>query len=195
MKHTEKLDLILRELYKYKFDGNNYSLKEICEEGTIQINPLNEVRIIAKRLERDGFINADFTFDDCFVEINSYGVEYCEGDSYTYKNESLITNNYNLSISNSPNANIVSSSNNINITISNISEIKDKINEIRNVINSLEEENEIESDLKDCLIEIETIIESNRKPKITFSKLIELGADFSSISGLILELGKLIFEQ
>ena len=193
MKHTEKLDLILRELYKFKFDGNYYLLEKIFEDGIILIDGNDEITKTAKRLEGDGFINATYTSDGCFVEINSFGVEYCESDSYTYKNHSIITNNYNLSITNSPNANIVSSSNEVQIIITNQAEIKNKIKEIKESLDLSEVENDLKLELKDCLSEIETCLEADKKPKFAFKQLLELGSDFAGISALILELGKLIF--
>lgn len=38
MKQSEKLDLILRELYKYKNDGKYYSIGRICDSLFIPID-------------------------------------------------------------------------------------------------------------------------------------------------------------
>ena len=191
MKQSEKLDLLLRELYNYKFDGHVYSLKEICQEKNLPIEPYNEVRTLAHRLIDDRFITGNFTMDDCVAEITSYGVEYCEENSYTYRGHSIITNNYSISISNSPNANIVSNSSEVNIIITNHAEIKNKISQIKDEISSLSHESK--EDLLQCLEEVETTIEAGKKPKFSFKQLLEIGSSISGIGSLILELGELIF--
>jgi len=193
MKQTEKLDLILRELYKLRFDGHVYALKDICKENNIPIEPVNEVRALASRLKDDGYVNATFTFDDSLVEITSYGVEYCEEDSYTYKNHSIITNNYNLSITNSPNANIISNSSNVNISIANYAEIKNKFEQIREAIESENITEEAKNDLIECLNEVEILVDSEKKPKFAFKQLLEIGSSIAGVGSLIVELGKLIF--
>ncbi|SHH92901.1 Alpha C protein N terminal [Flavobacterium sp. CF108] len=191
MKQTEKLDLLLRELYKHKFDGHVHSLTQICEEKDLPIEPHNEVRLLAHRLIDDGFITGNFTLDDCLAEITSYGVEYCEDDSYTYKGSSLITNNY-ISISNSPNSNIVSESKNVTINFTNYSSIKGKISEIKDAINSATLDDETRTDLLDCLEEVETSIDAGKKPKFSMKQLIEIGANVSGITSLIVELSQLL---
>jgi hypothetical protein len=99
MKQSEKLDLILRELYKYKNDGKYYSITSICESQNIPIDSQHEIFNISKRLHTDDFINQS-TYDDCAAELTSYGIEYCEENSYSYSGHSVITNNYSISIVN-----------------------------------------------------------------------------------------------
>lgn len=190
MKQIEKLDLILKSLYELRFEGF-YSLQEICQDKQLPIEIHSELRMLAKRLESDHFINANYTFDDCLAQITSYGIEYCEEDSYTYKGKSIITNNYNLTITNSPNANIVSNSTDVKIIINNHGEIKNKINQIRDEVSHLS--HEAKEDLLECLEEIETCIDAGKKPKFSFKQLLEIGSNISGIGTLILELSQLIF--
>lgn len=194
MKQHEKLDLILKALYHYKHDGKFYSLISLCNTNDIPIVNEAELKMLAHRLKEDGYINASFTKGDTRVSLTTHGIDYCENNSYTYNGKSLINNNYNLTISNSPNANIVSGSTNVSIQITNYSEIKNKINEIKEAIqNSKELTQDNRQDLVECLDEVETNINAGKKPKFSFKTLLELGSNFSSISSLLVDLGQLLF--
>lgn len=194
MKQSEKLDLILRALYQLRYDGNFHSFKSICETQNIPVEPQNEIRMLAHRLKDDGYINAVFTRSDAAAVLTSYGIEYCEEDSYSYKGHSIITNTYNLTISNSPNANIVSSSTNVTIQIANHAEIKNKINELRKTVQSNADiSDKKKQDLIDCLEEVETSIDAGKKPKFSFKQLTEQGSNVAGIGSLLVDLGQLIF--
>jgi hypothetical protein len=93
MKHVEKLDLVLRELYKHRFDGILYSITDILAE--IGGNPnLQEAKMIGKRLEEDGHIVYVESSDSADARIDSRGIQYCEASSYI--DESIAISQFNF---------------------------------------------------------------------------------------------------
>lgn len=190
MKQSEKLDLILRELYKYKNDGKYYSITSICESQNIPIDSQHEIFNISKRLHDDGFIKQSNTYDDCSAELTSYGIEYCEENSYSYSGHSVITNNYSISIVNSPNSNIINQSSNVAIT-QNISEVNQAVERIRETIaidNTIEKSKATE--IMECLNEIQECLKNNQKPKFAIKSLIDIVGGISSIASWVTTLGQ-----
>jgi len=192
MKQSEKLDLILRELYKYKNSGNYQSIVFICQSLEIPLNSILELRNLSKRLETDGYIKTLFQRNDCYAELTSYGIEYCEETSYSYSGHSVITNNYSISIVNSPNSNIVHQSSNIEI-FQNSEDINQIIEKIRGTITI---DNAISSDtaanILDCLNEIQECVKSQIKPKFAIKSLIDISGSISSIASWVTTLGQLL---
>jgi low affinity Fe/Cu permease len=190
MKQLEKLDLILRELYKYKNNGGYYSIKDICEEANIPIDSDLEINKLAHRLKDDGLIEPLFTFNDASATLSSYGIDYCEGDSYSYSGHSVITNNYSVSIVNSPNSNIINQSSNTQIN-QNISNINETIESIREHITS---DTTIEktkaSEILECLNEIQEAIKNGQKPKYSIKSLLDVGSGISSIGAWLTTLAQ-----
>src|SRR5690554_1609179 len=190
MKQSEKLDLILRELYQYKNDGIRYSIRFICGFLDIPLDSNNEIYTLTGRLKYDGYVKANFLPDDCIAELTSHGIEYCEENSYSYTGKSLITNNYSLSIINSPNSNIVNKSSYTNIT-QNFSEANDAVEKIREFITN---DNAIDikqvTEILECLNEIQESIKINQKPKFAIKSLLDITAGISSISSWITILGQ-----
>lgn len=194
MKQSEKLDLILRTLYQYRHDGRYYSIESICETQHITVEPRNEVRMLAHRLKDDGNIKVMFTKSHTSAILTSYGIEYCEEDSYAYKGHSIITNTYNLTISNSPNANIISNSSSVNIAINNYSDIKTKIEELKRAVNRAPEiDVKKKEEIIDCIEEVENNIDAGKKPNYSFNSLAHLAGSLSEVGILIIELKNLIF--
>jgi len=191
MKQSEKLDLILKELYKHKHDGLYYSITAICEELNIDVAPHIEVPNIAHRLKNDGMINTIFTRDDASASLTSYGIDYCEEDSYSHTGHSIINNNY-INVTNSPNANVVSSSSNVAISITNHGDIKNKINEIRSATEKLTDQGK-KQEILECIDEVEAGIDAGKKPKYAFSSLSHMAGSLAEVGLLVIELGKLIF--
>ncbi|MBJ6118989.1 hypothetical protein JAO76_12345 [Pontibacter sp. BT310] len=190
MKQFEKLDLILRELYKYKNDGKYYSIEHICYSLNIPLDSSLEINKIAHRLKDDGFINAMFRLNDCMAELTSYGIEYCEEDSYSYSGHSIITNNYSISIVNSPNANIVNQSNNVTIT-QNIGEVTQAIEKIRETIaTDYTIEKERAAEILECLNEIQESVKENKRPKFAIKSLFDMTSGISSIASWLTVLGQ-----
>ena len=188
MKQSEKLDLILRELYKYKNESRFYSFKEIFETINISFDSVNELVRLGERLEANGFINAIITNGDCSGKLTSYGIEYCEEDSYSYSGHSVVTNNY--SIFNSPNANIVSQSSivTINQNVSNVNESIEKIREA--VMADATIDRDKAGEILDCLNEIQEAIKNNQKPKFAIKSLLDIAGGISSIASWITTLGQ-----
>ncbi len=190
MKQSEKLDLILRELYKYKNNGKYYSINVICQALNIPIDSSLELNKIAHRLKDDGFINPIFTHNDCSAELTSYGIEYCEENSYSYSGNSIISNNYSISIVNSPNSNIVNQSSNVTIN-QNISAASQAVEKIRDTISTdTTIDKQKASEILECLNEIQDNLKNNQKPKFAIKSLIDLAGGISSIASWVTILGQ-----
>lgn len=190
MKQSEKLDLILRELYNHKNDGSCYSIGEICRTLNIPLDSVSEIRLLANRLETDGFIKAVITCGDSSAELTSYGIEYCEENSYSYSEHSIITNNYSISIVNSPNSNIVNQSSNVSIT-QNISEVNQAIEKIRETIAIDKTINVTKAtEILECLNEIQECLKKNNKPKFAIKSLLDIAGGISSIASWVTVLGQ-----
>jgi hypothetical protein len=191
MKQTEKLDILLRCLYKFKHDGQYHSIQTILSEEGIEVNR-EEAYSLCKRLDSEGMIEMVSTKDDVSAEITSYGIEYCEGDSFTYSGSAIINNNYQITVTNSPGSNIVNQSSNvkINTQINNISELLDKI------LAAIENDKTIDSKKKLELSELTNEIKNNLKlgqiPKFGLKSFISLIGDISSISDLVFNLRQMI---
>ncbi len=190
MKQSEKLDLILRELYKYKNDGKYYSIGWICETHNISLDSVLELNKLAHRLKDDGYINTMFKHNDCMAELTTYGIEYCEEDSYSYSGHSIITNNYSISIVNSPNSNVVNQSSNVNISqnISKASKAVEKIREAIAIDTTIDKN--IATEILDCLNEIQESLKNNQKPKFAIKSLINIAGGISSIASWVTILGQ-----
>lgn len=192
MKQSEKLDLILRELYKHKHDGKYYYLSQICKELNIAVAPNTEIPTLGHRLKSDMLINASFRQNDVAACLTTYGIDYCEQDSYTYRGHSIITSTYNINVTNSPNANVVSNSSNVSISITNHDGIRNKINQIKDVVDKIPDGLN-KQEFLECLEEVETSIEAGKKPKYSFSSLTDIAGGLAGVGSLVIELGKLIF--
>lgn len=190
MKQSEKLDLILRELYKYRNDGKYYSIAQVCETLSIPIASASEINTLAHRLKEDRYINATFVLNDCNAALTTHGIEYVEEDSYSYSGHSVITNNYSISIVNSPNSNIISQSSNVTIT-QNYFEASNAIERIREHIALDESIDKLKaSEILECLNEIQDNLENNKKPKFAIKSLIDVAGGISSISSWLTTLGQ-----
>lgn len=190
MKQSEKLDLILKELYKYKNDGGYYSIGWLCESLNIPLDSNLELNKLAHRLKKDGYINAIFTHNDCSAELSTYGIEYCEEDSYSYSGSSIITNDYSISIVNSPNSNIVSQSNNVTI-IQDISEMNKTVEKIKDLVaidQTIDKKKAYE--ILDCLNEIQESLKNNKKPKWAIKSLFDMTSNIASISSWVATLAQ-----
>lgn len=129
MKQVEILDLLLKGLYEEGKDDYR-SLAMIINKNNIPVETIDELRRLAKRLENDGLIGKPiFTRTDISARLTSSGVDYCEGDSYTYNGSAIINNTYNINIENSSDTTIVSQSEHVKINLSQ-SDIKNGLSEI-----------------------------------------------------------------
>ena len=189
MKHKEKLDIVLRGLYRYKFDGKYYPILQIIEEQGLAYGN-NEPRHIAKRLNEDGYAKMVATKDRTSVCITSKGVEYCEQDSYALPGSSII-NIYNIDSTNS-NLNIGSGNQNVkghsNKQIDDINEIKKELAYLKEVDNALVKE------ISECLDEIEEKIQQGKKvSSVLFRGLLAATADLTTIYPLMVKLYNRLF--
>jgi hypothetical protein len=191
MKQTEKLDLILKKLYECKFDGKNHSIQEILKAAGIIVNR-DEVYELGKYLDSRGLIEMTSTKESITAEITSDGVEYCEEDSFSLSGHSIVTNNYNIKIANSPGANIVNLSSNVTIT-NQITEISNILEKFKKTIDEDVTVSEgTKNDIKECLLEIDNNLKAGQVPKFGIRKLIELAGDISSIASFVISLIQLI---
>lgn len=96
MKQSEKLDLVLRELYKTKNDRIPYSISRIFHNLNIPLDSTSEPLTIAEHLEQDGFIKAFTMLVDCDALLTSRGILFCQENSYSSPGHSILTNNYSV---------------------------------------------------------------------------------------------------
>lgn len=190
MKQTEKLDLILRRLYDFKDNPMHSSIDRICKELKIPL-AVNEWSRLAHQLEDNGFVNTMFWENDCSLKLTADGIDYCEHDSYTYKGNALIENNYNISIVNSPGTNFVNQSQNVSINSASeeINEILKLIHEIVIKDNTIQSEKRAE--IIECLSEINESLKNTQKPKFAIKSLISIAAGIASIANYLTKLSEL----
>lgn len=194
MKQSEKMDLLLKELYKYKHDGKFYSLAGFCHELGISYEPYNELVTLGHRLKSDGYIDVTFYPDAPYAKLNSYGIEYCEEDSYTYHGKAIINNNYNI-IKNSPNAAIMAHSPHSSIKINDGEDIKRMIDDLKaTVIDSALITGQSQVDIMECLDEISTSTDAGKKPRFALDKLIEITSGISDIGSFVIALRETVMK-
>jgi hypothetical protein len=194
MRQVEKLDLILRALYSRRASSQDEYLQDICKQERIPLVSRDELYKLTKRLENDNLIECNYIQAGIYAELTSHGIEYCEEDSYSLKGQSIINNNYNLTITNSPNANIVSASTSVYIQNNNYSDLKSKFQEFRKKItnDSIIDESQ-KAEIIECLTEVEDAVEAGRKPKFSFKQLSEQASNVAGVSSLLLQIAQMIF--
>jgi len=185
MKQSEKLDLILKGLYDYKDTGKYHSLIGVCNAINIPL-ALEEWNRLAHRLKDDGYVRTIFNYDDCMLQLTTYGIDYCEQDSYTYSGNAIITNTYNINVENSSNINIVSQSTDVKITLETKNEADKKIELLLKKLSELTEiDNDLKTDIFDCVKDIQNKLRQNEKvPKYSLKGLIDLTSKVASLSSL-----------
>ncbi len=72
----QKKDIVLKELYKYKFDGRYYNIVDILSEP--EPVSLEEASSIGKSLDSKGYIKFSGSKQDASAKITAEGVEYVE---------------------------------------------------------------------------------------------------------------------
>ena len=192
MKQSEKLDIILRALYEKRDDRNSHAVSEILKFCGIETNREEVVRL-SKKLESDGFITLrEISSSRMMARITAEGVEYCEEDSYSNKGRSVLNVTHYI-ITNSPQANIIVSSNNVSITQA---QEKDASKIIEQIYQTMDQDRQMDFVLKqeigECLEEIKVCLQADRQPKFAFRSLLTMGSEISSIGSLILSLGQVL---
>jgi hypothetical protein len=192
MKQVEKLDLILRDLYNHKHDGKYYSIGEIVQR--LKISDVNDIELksLAHRLKNDGHIKAMFTHYDVSAALTSEGIDYCEGSSYSYGGNSIITNTFHMEISNSPNANIVSQSSDVNIQITT-NEVSDTIKKIIDAVqNNKSVDEQTKQEILECVDEVKTVVDAGKKPKSALASLVHMAGSLAEVGLFVMELARLL---
>ena len=116
MKQSEQLDLILKYLYQFKNNNVFYKMDRICTEANIPTENKTEQDRLRRRLVSDNYVQSLSFGDGEKIRINTYGIDYCENDSYTLRGHSIVTNNYTTHITGSPNSSVITNSEDVNIT-------------------------------------------------------------------------------
>lgn len=189
MKQVEKLDLVLKALNETA--DKSGEIVQLLKEKGVDIT-LDEAHRLGRRLADAGYIRFSPSRQSAWVDMKSEGIEFVEGDSFTHKGQSIITNNYHHAIINSPSANLVSQSSQVNIT-QNSEGVKQIIERLKEEV---AQDSSINSDKKqeltECIEEVENGLEAGKAPKFAFKSLVELAADFASVSSLVIQLGQVL---
>ncbi|KKO89690.1 hypothetical protein AAW12_18995 [Sphingobacterium sp. Ag1] len=198
MKQSEKLDLILKTLYNSRSNEEYSDLTETIDKSGITTVGEIENDTLISRLITDKLVEGNlFEEGGGFIKITSRGIDYVEEDSYSLKGSPITNNNYyNTNISNSSGGvSVVNSSNNVHVNISNIGDIRNKIEDLVKAIqvSSIIAE-EQKTEMIECIDEIRTSLDRNKKPKYAFDALLAMANNFAGISTLAIEVGKLIFD-
>ena len=195
MKQVEKLDRILKGMYNRRTLKEDVYLDTICELDSIPLVSVDELHKLADRLEGDNYIECTRIQAGIYAQLTSYGVEYCEEDSYSFKGHSIITNNNNyFTISDSPFANIVSDSNNVKILANNYGELKSKFTELKEkIIGDATISESQKAEILECIEEVQDSVDAGKKPKFSFRQLTEQASNISGVSSLLLQIGQMLF--
>lgn len=147
---------------------------------------------MAKRLESDNYIERPGNISKA-VRLTSYGVDYCESDSYTYSGRSVITNNYNLTISNSPNAVLNNQSPNSLIISQSSAEIHKILEQISEALkNDLTIDSGTKSIIQSSITEMDAEVKAGQITKNSLKKFLDKSSKVSSIGSFIINLIRLI---
>lgn len=195
MKQSEKLDLLLRGYYEKRNTYLYYFPEQILKEFNIPFSDIREATSLGKRLHSDKFLTArSISNMRIWGRISSEGIDYCEGDSYTNKGFAIITNDYSTVINNSQGVSVVNSSENFTVNISNLIDIEKRITDLVELIKNSEIPSEVEkNNMLECIDEIKTSLQNDKKPKYAFQALLGMTNNFAGIGSLAIEIGKLIF--
>ncbi|KKX47493.1 hypothetical protein L950_0226210 [Sphingobacterium sp. IITKGP-BTPF85] len=192
MKQSEKLDLILKTLYKVRHQESFSRLNEIVRASNISTSSANEIDTLTDRLIADKFIDAHLFEDgDGLIKLTSLGIDYVEGDSYTSKGVPISHVFYNTNISNSTGISVVTDSQDVNVNITSNSEVNNKLDELIRAINSNTEVSKNQQiEMIQCIDEIKSSISQDRTSKYAFQSLLNIASNFAGIGSLVLEIGK-----
>ncbi len=190
MKQVEKLDRILRYLYDHRFDGNNYMLFGIVEELQLPVVGKHEVIELGQRLKKDGLVDAiGLAMGNLAMELNSYGVEYCEERSYGSPAQPVATAPINIVgsqqvvvVSHSPGANVVNHGAGTPLA----QEIVQQAGKDPSLTQHDREE------LKQLLDEIQGCAAQGIKPKMGLDTLLSRFGNLSSVGSLVTSFAELL---
>lgn len=191
MKQSEKLDLILKQLYDFKFDGRYYDIAEILSNKGCEVS-FDEAFSLGRRLQSEGLIKFIGTKDGASATLTSEGVEYSESDSYTFKGSAVITNHYDIKIVNSPGSNVINQSSNVNVG----SRINDLESILTELIRTIEKDKEIDATNKQEICELEREVRNNLSagyiPKNALKSLMNFLGNFSSLGSFVIKIHEML---
>ena len=182
-------------MYNRRMLKEDVYLDTICELDSIPLVSVDELHKLADRLEGDNYIECTWIQAGIYAQLTSYGVEYCEEDSYSFKGHSIVTNNNNyFTISESPFANIVSASNNVKIQANNYGELKSKFTELKEkIISDATISESQKTEILECIEEVQDSVDAGKKPKFSFRQLTKQASNISGVSSLLLQIGQILF--
>lgn len=189
MKQVEKLDRILRYLYDHRFDGKSYMLFNIVKELDLPVVGKHEVIELGQRLKTDGVVKAlVVAMGNMALELNSYGVEYCEERSYESSTQPVATAPINIMgsqqvvvVSHSPGARVVNHGAGVPLA----QEIVQQAGKDPSFTQHEREE------LKQLLEEIQACAAQGVKPKVSLDTLLGRFGNVSSVGSLLTSFAQL----
>ena len=165
----------------------------VCQAENIPLVSRDELYKLSERLENDNYIECNYIQACIFAALTSYGVEYCEEDSYSFKGHSIVNNNY-YTISHSPFANIVSASNGVSIQANNYGELRNRFTELKEAVSKDTNVTALQkAEIIDCIKEVQESVDAGNKPKFSYKQLTELASNISGVSSLLIQIGQMIF--
>lgn len=91
MRPTEKLDLILKELYKFRHKDDYFSLDIVIRSARIPLTEDAELKVMATLLAKDSLIEFKDLDFEITARITFDGILFCEKNSYAYPGYPIIT--------------------------------------------------------------------------------------------------------
>jgi hypothetical protein len=165
MKQSQKLDIILRKLHEYRHERRTIMLIPLLQELNIYEGE-EEANRLAKRLNDEGYAKITRIAAGTLLEISTYGIDYCEEDSFSKPGISLLSNSYHISGSNNTSIIIDSSHVNVQQLNNHKQEAYDLINDITKGLNEVSEISPTQKqDISENLQDIKEKIDQNKLPK------------------------------
>jgi len=189
MKQTEKLDQILRWLYDHRHEPGYWEVEEICKELGMQYS-YNEPGMFGKRLEDDGLVNRLGTLSGASIEINTYGIDYVEHDSYSKRGVAIAETHYHYNVQNSTNTAFVQHASNVSINQDNTNQIRELLDAILAAVRSENVSTQKLQEIEESLEEIKSASMAGVAPKFAYRALLSAAADISSVGQLVVSLGQ-----
>ncbi len=191
MKRVEKLDAILSELYKHRYDGKFYDIIEVAKSLGIHVETI-EIQQIADQLvykslavpENKGKVS------HLILKITPDGILYCEKTSFANSNKSIAMQTFSGTFTNSPIVAAGGSIANSSITqnVGAVDEAADLIRRIRELLQQ-EADSELKETVQECLTDIEDKV-TKGKPvgKYQWTTLNQNAANLSQVGGFVMQL-------
>ncbi|QJW90144.1 hypothetical protein HNV11_12525 [Spirosoma taeanense] len=188
MLQIELLDLVLKALYETP--SRSGEIVKLLKQKGVEVT-LDEAKTLGRRLGDLKYVAYTPTTDSAHVDLRSEGIEFVQGSSFTHKGHSIITNHY--SISNSPNANLVSSSSHVQITQQNTTELKQVLDQMKEAITvDASVDPRQQQEIVERINEIQESVAAGRPPKFAIKSLVEIASTIGSVAKLATQLMTLL---